>query len=563
MRVYVFVAIFTSVASFCFAIRLRSKACNDADLNGRDLLCTPVLKPDSISDGMQRHNVELVMNEAHLDDKNNEARMQNVAVVDSEKMISKWLDLIETMEESTHIAPALKKPRLEASSANQFALPQSIDPASHSNHLRNTAGEDIIFVLENSYYEGKTVMDWLKSVQASRIFPTSDDSIENYDNTKLLAILTEEIKPQPIVPQDVVDLFDTLQANPQFVSFAEDVQRTMVLDSMYKPLVFGQWIEKGYSPEKMLDIFFAHKSVDVKVTNPLFLAWLEYFTWYWRLVKSKSPLRYAEFLKALRKYLSEENLDKMISSLQFKEAFLKEQVEGVRDDFESILWTWHAENPDSPALLWVLNYVFQYRKQSTFSNIMLFKLLMFKLSFKSLMKLLRSQSEYPQLKILADDMLQFSSTTMLTTLAEYEVNPEEYFEHLFSLYGTAATSSEPETMETSQQNKSFDIALQYLKYALVFDVQIKKMTYENSISDSFIFLDDKMHDMLSQHSKELQDNVEKFMQDLGFKSVGGLVIWMMATCGFKEKCCMLSAAKFPLKKKCRAYIILSCSLIRL
>ncbi|CEG42453.1 uncharacterized protein PHALS_12728 [Plasmopara halstedii] len=119
----------------------------------------------------------------------------------------------------------------------------------------NTAGEDVKFVLGNSYYEGKTVIDWSESVQASRNIPTSDDSIEKYDNTKLLASLTEKVTPEPIVPQDVVDLFDTLQANPRFLSLAEIVQRTMVLDSMYKPLVFGQRIEKSSFPEKILDIF--------------------------------------------------------------------------------------------------------------------------------------------------------------------------------------------------------------------------------------------------------------------------------------------------------------------
>ncbi|CEG36290.1 uncharacterized protein PHALS_02199 [Plasmopara halstedii] len=547
------VAIILSGASFCFATRLRAKACGnggDADLNRRNLLCTPVLKPDSISNGTQRHNVERVENEAHLDDKENEARMKGGA---SDSMLEKTLSTFQELstnaiikvEELIHEAPALKKPRLESSFANQFARPQPIDTASYFNHLRNTAGEDVISVLEYSYYEGKTVMDWLKSVQASRTFPTSDDSIEKYDNTKLLVTLTEEIKPQPIVPQDVVDLFDKLQANPEFASFAEDVQRTMVLDSMYKPLVFGQWIEKGFSPEKILEIFFAHKSMNFKVTDQLFLVWLEYFTWYWRLAKSKSPLRNAEFLWALRKHLSEDSLDKMITSQEFQDVFLNQDLDDVVGDLMSIRLTWHTDyllrketrpdlafpklmkslhdldKSDNSAMLWLLNYVLQYRKNFPFTDTELVKLLSSTIPFESLIRFLRSQRKYPRINKLAEDMLQsmFSSTTMLTTLANSGINPEKYFQHLFSLYGTVATSSKSEIMEASQQ-KNFDVALQYLKYALVFDVQIKKMTFKNSFRNSFIFLDEKMHDILSQHLEELQANMEKFKQDLGVVEIG-------------------------------------------
>ncbi|CEG45465.1 uncharacterized protein PHALS_01758 [Plasmopara halstedii] len=212
----------------------------------------------------------------------------------------------------------------------------------------------------------------------------------------------------------------------------------MVLDSTYKDLVFGQWIVKGFSPENILDIFyFAHKPVVIKVTDQLFLA--------------ESQLRHNDFLKALRKYVSEEDLDKMIPSQEFKKAFL-EQVDGVRDDFFRILRSWRMnyalrknirpdklfsrmnkeslvlENPDSPKLLWMLDYVVRHRKQSTYTDIDLFVFLISKLSFESLMKVLRFQWKYPRIKKLADDVLNsmFFSTTMLTVLAKSGVKSEEY-----------------------------------------------------------------------------------------------------------------------------------------
>ncbi|KAL7685406.1 hypothetical protein Plhal304r1_c031g0101361 [Plasmopara halstedii] len=283
-----------------------------------------------------------------------------------------------------------------------------------------------------------------------------------------------------------------LQGIPEFVS---DVQRTMVLDSTFKPLVFGQWIENKFSPEKILEILFGHKPVDIKVTDQLFLAWLEYFTLYWGFASNKSPSRYDDFLEALRKYLSEENLDKMISSEEFEEAFLKSQVDGVLDDLHNIRWTWltdyslrkkdrpdrvfskmseyshDLDNPDNPVLLWMLNYVVRYRKQSTFTDIELFIMLTSKLSFESLMKLLRSQCKYPQLKKLADDMLNsmFFSTTMLTVLAKSGVKSEEYYRHLVSVYDTAAMSSEPDIVKASQQKKKLNVKSQYDMYALAVD----------------------------------------------------------------------------------------------
>ncbi|KAL7685400.1 hypothetical protein Plhal304r1_c031g0101291 [Plasmopara halstedii] len=413
MRVYVFVAIFISGVSICFAIRLRAKACNDTDFNGRDLLCTRVHKADLISDETQSHNVEHAENEAHLVEKEDEARMQDGAL-DSmlEKLMLEWPELpinaMDRVDELIHEAPAVKKPRLESSPAYQFAQPQPIVIASYSNHPGDTIGRNLIAALEKSYYdEGKTPIDWLRNVQAYWIISNLDDSIEKYDSTKLLAFSTREVTPQPFVAQDVVELLHNLQGIPEFVS---DVQRTMVLDSTFKPLVFGQWIENKFSPEKILEIFFGHKAVDIKVTDQLFLAWLEYFTLYWGSASNKSRSRYDDFLKALRKYLPEKNLDEMIGSQEFEEAFLK-QGDGVRGDFIRIRWTWlidfslrnklrpddafskinkkthYLDNPNSPVLLWMLNYVVRYRKQSTFTDIELFTFLISKLSFESLMKL--------------------------------------------------------------------------------------------------------------------------------------------------------------------------------
>ncbi|KAL8006206.1 hypothetical protein Plhal703r1_c06g0033771 [Plasmopara halstedii] len=60
MRVYVFVAIVVHT-------------------NSRDPLCTPPQKAYTIRNGALRHNVALVENEAHVDDKENEARgVENV-----------------------------------------------------------------------------------------------------------------------------------------------------------------------------------------------------------------------------------------------------------------------------------------------------------------------------------------------------------------------------------------------------------------------------------------------------------------------------------------------------
>ncbi|KAL7685381.1 hypothetical protein Plhal304r1_c031g0101101 [Plasmopara halstedii] len=600
MRVYVLVAIFISGVSFCFAIRLRAKACNDTDSNGRDLLCTRVHKADSISDGAQSHNVERVENEAHFVNKENEARMQDGAL-DSmlEKLMLEWPELpinaMDRVDELIHDISAVKTPRQESSPAYQFAQHQPIDAASHSpayqfappqlihaashspayqlaqpqpihaashlpaypidaashspayqfaqpqpihaashfNHPGDTVGSSIIAGLEASYYKSTTPLDWLRRVNFYRSIALMDNSIEKYDNTRLLAFLARKVKPQ-----GVVNLFGNLANIPDCVSFAEDVQRTIVLDSTYKHLVFGRWIIDGYHPEKILDIFFAHKPVVIKVTDQLFLAWLEYCTLYWKGTNSKSPLRYAEFLKALRKYLSEENLNKMISSREFKEAFLK--VDGVQDDLKNIRWTRLSDyslskkdrpdrvfskiiryspdldDPENSLWLWMLNYVVQYRKQSTFTNIELFIMLTSELSFESLMKLLRSQWKYPQLKKLADDMLKsmFSSITMLTTLAKSGVKPEEYFHHLVSVYNTVDMSSEPVIVEIPQQNERFHVALQYLKYALVVDLEINNMKFDDSIETSIDFLSGKMHDLSDQRSRDfLRYNMKQFRQN--------------------------------------------------
>ncbi|CEG42578.1 uncharacterized protein PHALS_12840 [Plasmopara halstedii] len=104
----------------------------------------------------------------------------------------------------------------------------------------------------------------------------------------------------PFVAQDVVDMFHNLQGTPESVS---DVQRTMVLDSTSKPL-----------------------SVDIKVTDQLFLAWLEYFKWHWRLPKSNSLLRYARFLKALRGHFWGKNLNEIILLQGDMENFLNKKL---------------------------------------------------------------------------------------------------------------------------------------------------------------------------------------------------------------------------------------------
>ncbi|KAL7685411.1 hypothetical protein Plhal304r1_c031g0101421 [Plasmopara halstedii] len=558
MRVYVFVAIFISGVSFCFAVRLRAKACNVTDVNGRDLLCTRVHKADLISDETQSHNVEHAENEAHLVKKENEARMQDGAMHVMLEKLLEWQELplnaMDRVEELIHDVSVVKKPRLESSPAYQFAQPQPIDAASHSNHPGDKIGKSLIANLEGNYYhENMTPIEWLKHVNAYWIISNLDDSIEKYDNTKLLAFLAEKFKPR-----GVVDLFGKLANIPNCERFAEDVQRTMVLDSTYKDLVFGLWIDKGYSPETILDIFFfTHKPAVIKVTDQLFLVWLGYFTWYWKLTNSKSPLRYVDFLKALRKYLPIDYLDEMIPSQALKEAFLKQQVDGVLDDLNIIRWTWlmdyflrkkvrpdrvflkinkylhDLDNPDSPVLLWMLNYVVWYRRQSTFTNTELFIFLTSKLSFESLMKMLRSQWKSPQFKKLANDMLNsmFSSTTMLTTLAKSGVKLEEYFRHLVSVYNTAATSSEPKFMALTIR---YDMASQYLKYALVVDYHIRNMKYDDSSFDksfntSFDFL-----------SKEMNDISDSFLKKLLHDML------MMVTCRFKISVVMLSAANYPL-----------------
>ncbi|KAL8006223.1 hypothetical protein Plhal703r1_c06g0033951 [Plasmopara halstedii] len=529
MRVYVFVAIFISGVSFCFAVRLRAKACNVTDFNGRDLLCTRVHKADLISDETQSHNVEHAENEAHLVEKENEARMQDGAMHVMLEKLLEWQELplnaMDRVEELIHDVSVVKKPRLESSPAYQFAQPQPIDAASHSNHPGDKIGKSLIAALEKSYYdEGKTPIDWLRNVQAYWIISNLDDSIEKYDNTKLLAFLAEKFKPR-----GVVDLFGKLANIPNCERFAEDVQRTMVLDSTYKDLVFGLWIDKGYSPETILDIFFLRtnlRSLKLRINY-----------------SCKSPLRYVDFLKALRKYLPIDYLDEMIPSQALKEAFLKQQVDGVLDDLNIIRWTWlmdyflrkkvrpdrvflkinkylhDLDNPDSPVLLWMLNYVVWYRRQSTFTNTELFIFLTSKLSFESLMKMLRSQWKSPQFKKLANDMLNsmFSSTTMLTTLAKSGVKPEEYFRHLVSVYNTAATSSEPKFMALTIR---YDMASQYLKYALVVDYHIRNMKYDDSSFDksfntSFDFLSKEMNDMSDSFLKKLlHDSTMHFMRRL-------------------------------------------------
>ncbi|KAL7685413.1 hypothetical protein Plhal304r1_c031g0101441 [Plasmopara halstedii] len=322
--------------------------------------------------------------------------MQDGAMHSMLEKLLEWQELptnaMDRVEELIHDVSAVKKPRLESSPAYRFAQPQPIVIASFSNHPGDTIGRNLIAALEKSYYdEGTTPIDWLRNVQAYWIISNLDDSIEKYDSTKLLAFLTREVKPQPFVAQDVVDMFHNLQGTPESVS---DVQRTMVLDSTSKPLVFGQWIEN---------------SVDIKVTDQLFLAWLEYFKWHWRLPKSNSLLRYARFLKALRGHFWGKNLNEIILiRWTWRTDHLLRKKVCLDLVFPKLYICLHeSDKSDCSAMLWILNYVYQYRKHSTFTDIKLISM------------------EIPADKKPAEDMLQsmFSSTTMLTTSLQRQSQP--------------------------------------------------------------------------------------------------------------------------------------------
>ncbi|KAL7685401.1 hypothetical protein Plhal304r1_c031g0101301 [Plasmopara halstedii] len=104
----------------------------------------------------------------------------------------------------------------------------------------------------------------------------------------------------------------------------------------------------------------------------------------------------------------------------------------------------------------------------------------------------------------------FFSPTMLTTLTKSGVKPEEYFQQLVCVYDTAATSSKSEIMSVSQQNsKKFDVALQYLEYALVADGEMNTMTFDDRIKTLINSLSEKMPDISDQRSKDFLHNKMK------------------------------------------------------
>ncbi|CEG49221.1 uncharacterized protein PHALS_06993 [Plasmopara halstedii] len=270
--------------------------------------------------------------------------------------------------------------------------------------------------------------------------------------------LPQTLNHQPDPHRQVVKLFDKIRADQEFKSFAEDVQRMMVLDSTYKTLVFEEWTQNLYLPDNMLPNFDNTIS-ERSLKNPLFLAWLNYVDWYWTFAKDQRCNTYiinafpqnVGHVKAL-KYAW--RFDKWIKTQNFAD----DNSNRIQHELHRKLFTKNGE------LTWILHYINADKKN--FAHFILLKLLRFLISlveFDELVKLLISLYE--------------DSELMKLDLVEANVTAERYKHYLLiiaDLFALSDRSIDAEEKATSvtkaraflkkQQKSDFEASTQMTKH---------------------------------------------------------------------------------------------------
>ncbi|CEG41262.1 uncharacterized protein PHALS_11621 [Plasmopara halstedii] len=192
---------------------------------------------------------------------------------------------------------------------------------------------DGIFAYKLDLEIDELLKSWLRHVQS---FWNLEDNPSGFDIKVVLNFLVEKLsartheslsetsKYQLDLHRQVVKLFDQLLADLEFQSFARDVLRVMVLDSTYKTLVFEKWTQNLNRPEDMLDIF-VDQSFD----------------------------RYINFVRSLRKFKTNKEMDRMLRSRKFISAFSQKVGDGVY--VRAIQYAWEFEKWMSTSSLTVHN----------------------------------------------------------------------------------------------------------------------------------------------------------------------------------------------------------------
>ncbi|KAL7679039.1 hypothetical protein Plhal304r1_c086g0169111 [Plasmopara halstedii] len=470
MRVYIFVAIFVTGSSFCFAIALKAKPYSDLDTNDRVSLVTSPHEAYAISSNAHYYNVAHADNEVHVNNKANEERMPEGAIDDLLLSVSGKRPHL-----SDHAAHELQHAIDEVVPTKKFRFDLNLPlESAFYDALRNELYNGILADKTDLEIIDEPLKTWLRSARDyCDVMNVGDnptgikmmlDLLVGKLSAPIQKSLPQTLNHQPDPHRQVVKLFDKIRADQEFKSFAEDVQRMMVLDSTYKTLVFEEWTQNLYLPDNMLPNFDNTIS-ERSLKNPLFLAWLNYVDWYWTFAKDQRLDRCNTYIinafpqnvghvKAL-KYAW--RFDKWIKTQNFAD----DNSNRIQHELHRKLFTKNGE------LTWILHYINADKKN--FAHFILLKLLRFLISlveFDELVKLLISLYEDSELMKLVRNMLiaMFSSDIMLQDLVEANVTAERYKHYLLIIADLFALS-----------DRSIDVNSQFKIYAAMFDRQKKKL----------------------------------------------------------------------------------------
>ncbi|KAL7685464.1 hypothetical protein Plhal304r1_c031g0101961 [Plasmopara halstedii] len=335
MRVYIFVAIFVTGSSFCFAIALKAKPYSDLDTNDRVFLGTSPHEAYAISSNAHKYNVAHADNEVHVNNKANEERMPEGAIDDLLLSVSGKRPHL-----SDHAAHELQHAIDEVVPTKKFRfdLNLPLEPASPEDRVQ-VFYDDLKHELYNGMLADKTDLEnideplkiWLRLARSYCDVMNVGDNSTGFKIKLMLDLLVgilsapiqkpllKTLNHQPDPHRQVIKLFDELRADPEFRSFAVDVQRMTLLDSTYKTLVFEEWTRNLNLPEDMLPIFVDTKFEPFK--NPLFLAWLNYVDWYWTFAKDQRLDRYIKLIRFLCTFKGKTQMDGIVTLQKFINAF--------------------------------------------------------------------------------------------------------------------------------------------------------------------------------------------------------------------------------------------------
>ncbi|KAL8022935.1 hypothetical protein Plhal710r2_c007g0033071 [Plasmopara halstedii] len=275
MRVYVFVAIFVREVSFCFAVRLGETNCTVLDTNGREPLCTPAHKAYTIPNRALRNNVALVENEAHVDDNEKEARMQNIEPLEALMKPHLSGDTMKEMQEILNNALTMPTAHLDKNKI----VGRSYDPRGMLQDM----------LARNRELRPNVIVEkWLEQVVHHKNFDQERDTISE----KLLLALEELMQSQNAeeLMSQVITVLETFRVQPKFKSFAENFERLIVVKRKYKVLVFQNWI-KNINLENAFRILVGVG----KITNhetPLLWVWFDYIQFAWQAITPRGEPNY-------------------------------------------------------------------------------------------------------------------------------------------------------------------------------------------------------------------------------------------------------------------------------